>query len=146
MLYLIDFLFYLFFFLVFNFLFSVHIIYYVWFQSWFFFHTVSNATACRYFWFDVFFGSIGKSEDHQFSINGLYSHDFNKFSLFVSFILRSDFSFRFSPGILPGVHSSHHHVLNSHPAIVTPGPKQDIGQDLNHRYSRLVLVHFFFLY
>lgn len=60
----------------------------------------------------------------------------------LSGLLRSDFSFRFSPGILPGVHSSHHHVLNSHPAIVTPGPKQDIGQDLNHRYSRLVLVHF----
>lgn len=64
------------------------------------------------------------------------------FSLSVFLLLRSDFSFRFSPGILPGVHSSHHHVLNSHPAIVAQGPKQDIGQDLNHRYSRLVLVHF----
>ncbi len=48
----------------------------------------------------------------------------------------SDFSFRFSPSLLPSVHSSPHHVLNSHPAIVTPGPKQDIGQDSNHRYGR----------
>ncbi|XP_055373172.1 protein pangolin, isoforms A/H/I/S isoform X2 [Condylostylus longicornis] len=49
----------------------------------------------------------------------------------------SDFSFRFSPNILPSVHTSPHHVLNSHPAIVTPGPKQDIsGQESNHRYGR----------
>ncbi|XP_031621997.1 protein pangolin, isoforms A/H/I/S isoform X5 [Contarinia nasturtii] len=53
--------------------------------------------------------------------------------------LPSDFPFRFSPGLLPSVHTSHHHVLNSHPAIVTPGPKQDIVQDLNHRYGRTAL-------
>ncbi|XP_037043300.1 protein pangolin, isoforms A/H/I/S isoform X4 [Bradysia coprophila] len=55
--------------------------------------------------------------------------------------LSSDFSFRFSPSLLPSVHSSPHHVLNSHPAIVTPGPKQDIGQDSNHRYGRNTLDH-----
>ncbi|XP_037925800.1 protein pangolin, isoforms A/H/I/S isoform X7 [Hermetia illucens] len=48
----------------------------------------------------------------------------------------SDFSFRFSPSLLPSVHTPPHHVLNSHPAIVTPGPKQEISQDVNHRYGR----------
>lgn len=41
--------------------------------------------------------------------------------------LPSDF-YRYSPSLLPSVHS--HPMLNSHPAIITPGPKQDIpGQD-----------------
>ncbi|XP_062564563.1 protein pangolin, isoforms A/H/I/S-like [Armigeres subalbatus] len=46
--------------------------------------------------------------------------------------LPSDF-YRYSPSLLPSVHS--HPMLNSHPAIITPGPKQDIpGQD-SSRYG-----------
>ncbi|EDS40705.1 pangolin [Culex quinquefasciatus] len=37
--------------------------------------------------------------------------------------LPSDF-YRYSPSLLPSVHT--HPMLNSHPAIITPGPKQDI--------------------
>ncbi|XP_055922352.1 protein pangolin, isoforms A/H/I/S isoform X6 [Eupeodes corollae] len=58
-------------------------------------------------------------------------------SLPINTTLSSDFSFRFSPSLLPSVHTSPHHVLNSHPAIVTPVPKQEIGQESsNHRYGR----------
>nr|CAD7428861.1 unnamed protein product [Timema monikensis] len=57
--------------------------------------------------------------------------------------LPSDF-YRFSPtGLIPphglsphGHHPSHPHSLASHPAIVTPGPKQELGAhplDHNHR-------------
>lgn len=53
-------------------------------------------------------------------------------SLPINTTLPSDF-YRFSPGLLP---HSHHHVLNSHPAIVTPGPKQEISPESNHRYGR----------
>lgn len=60
---------------------------------------------------------------------------FPRFFFFVCFCF-SDFSFRFSPSLLPSVHSPSHHVINSHPAIVTPGPKQDVGQDSAHRYGR----------
>ncbi|GLV40810.1 pangolin [Carabus blaptoides fortunei] len=57
--------------------------------------------------------------------------------------LPSDF-YRFSPtGLIPphpglSPHGGHPHALASHPAIVTPGPKQELshGQDLNHRYAR----------
>ncbi|XP_055690332.1 protein pangolin, isoforms A/H/I/S isoform X3 [Lutzomyia longipalpis] len=56
-------------------------------------------------------------------------------SLPINTSLSSDFSFRFSPtSLLPSVHTPPHHVLNSHPAIVTPGPKQEVTQDTNHRY------------
>ncbi|GAB0092096.1 Protein pangolin, isoforms A/H/I/S [Sergentomyia squamirostris] len=56
-------------------------------------------------------------------------------SLPINTSLSSDFSFRFSPTtLLPTVHTPPHHVLNSHAAIVTPGPKQDVTQDTNHRY------------
>ncbi|XP_055714461.1 protein pangolin, isoforms A/H/I/S isoform X1 [Phlebotomus papatasi] len=56
-------------------------------------------------------------------------------SLPINTTLSSDFSFRFSPtSLLPAVHTPPHHVLNSHPAIVTPGPKQEVSQDTNHRY------------
>ncbi|XP_044735883.1 protein pangolin, isoforms A/H/I/S isoform X2 [Chrysoperla carnea] len=53
--------------------------------------------------------------------------------------LPSDF-YRFSPGLMPphpGL-SPHSHPLASHPAIVTPGPKQDLPHttDHNHRYAR----------
>ncbi|KAI8116827.1 isoforms A/H/I/S, Protein pangolin [Lucilia cuprina] len=63
-------------------------------------------------------------------------------SLPINTTLSSDFPFRFSPSLLPSVHTSPHHVLNSHPAIVTSGPKQDCNQDTsaNHRYSRLLVV------
>lgn len=48
--------------------------------------------------------------------------------------------YRFSPTSLipphPGL-SPHGPHLGSHPAIVTPGPKQELP-DLNHRYARLV--------
>jgi transcription factor 7-like 2 len=54
-------------------------------------------------------------------------------SLPINSSLSSDF-YRFSPSLLPSVHT--HHVLNSHPAIVTPGPKQEIGPETNHRYGR----------
>ncbi|KAM7341407.1 transcription factor pangolin isoform 10-T11 [Cochliomyia hominivorax] len=59
-------------------------------------------------------------------------------SLPINTTLSSDFPFRFSPSLLPSVHTSPHHVLNSHPAIVTSGTKQDCNQDTtaNHRYSR----------
>ncbi|XP_065370835.1 protein pangolin, isoforms A/H/I/S isoform X2 [Calliphora vicina] len=59
-------------------------------------------------------------------------------SLPINTTLSSDFPFRFSPSLLPSVHTSPHHVLNSHPAIVTSGPKQECNQDTsaNHRYSR----------
>ncbi|XP_055628139.1 protein pangolin, isoforms A/H/I/S-like [Toxorhynchites rutilus septentrionalis] len=41
--------------------------------------------------------------------------------------LPSDF-YRYSPSLLPSVHP--HPMLNTHPAIITPGPKQDIlGQE-----------------
>ncbi|XP_037942924.1 alpha-mannosidase 2x-like [Teleopsis dalmanni] len=58
-------------------------------------------------------------------------------SLPINTTIPSDFPFRFSPSLMPSVHSSPHHVLNSHPAVVTPGPKQDCGQDstTNHRFS-----------
>ncbi|XP_030379516.1 protein pangolin, isoforms A/H/I/S-like [Scaptodrosophila lebanonensis] len=60
-------------------------------------------------------------------------------SLPINTTLSSDFPFRFSPSLLPSVHATPHHVLNSHPAIVAPGTKQDCGaQDTtsNNRYSR----------
>ncbi|KAK6644776.1 hypothetical protein RUM43_001049 [Polyplax serrata] len=54
--------------------------------------------------------------------------------------LPSDF-YRFSPTSLlpghPGLSPHGHHSLSSHPAIVTPGPKQELGHhtqsDHNHR-------------
>uniref|UniRef100_A0A1A9ZR46 Uncharacterized protein n=1 Tax=Glossina pallidipes TaxID=7398 RepID=A0A1A9ZR46_GLOPL len=53
--------------------------------------------------------------------------------------LSSDFPFRFSPSLLPSVHTSPHHVLNTHPAIVTTA-KQDCNNQespsTNHRFSR----------
>uniref|UniRef100_U5ENY3 dTCF n=1 Tax=Corethrella appendiculata TaxID=1370023 RepID=U5ENY3_9DIPT len=55
-------------------------------------------------------------------------------SLPINTTLPSDF-YRFSPTLLPAVHT--HHVLNSHPAIVTPGPKQEISpHESNNKYSR----------
>ncbi|XP_039967586.1 protein pangolin, isoforms A/H/I/S isoform X6 [Bactrocera tryoni] len=59
-------------------------------------------------------------------------------SLPINPTLSSDFPFRFPPNLLPSVHTSPHHVLNSHPAIVTSGSKQDCNQEptTNHRYSR----------
>ncbi|XP_065161342.1 protein pangolin, isoforms A/H/I/S isoform X2 [Atheta coriaria] len=52
--------------------------------------------------------------------------------------LPTEFYSRFSPtGLIPphpGL-SPHGHHLSSHPAIVTPGPKQELP-DLNHRYAR----------
>ncbi|XP_059609791.1 protein pangolin, isoforms A/H/I/S isoform X2 [Phlebotomus argentipes] len=56
-------------------------------------------------------------------------------SLPINTSLSGDFSFRFSPtSLIPAVHTPTHHVLNSHAAIVTPGPKQEVSQDANHRY------------
>ncbi|KAL9911881.1 transcription factor pangolin isoform 11-T29 [Glossina fuscipes fuscipes] len=53
--------------------------------------------------------------------------------------LSSDFPFRFSPSLLPSVHTSPHHVLNTHPAIVTTA-KQDCNNQespsTNHRFAR----------
>ncbi|XP_026474713.1 protein pangolin, isoforms A/H/I/S-like isoform X2 [Ctenocephalides felis] len=60
--------------------------------------------------------------------------------------LPSDF-YRFSPtglipshphaGLSPHAHPHHVHSLTSHPAIVTPGPKQELPhQNNNHRYAR----------
>lgn len=40
--------------------------------------------------------------------------------------LYSEFAFRLSPSLLPSVHSPAHYV-HSLPAIVTAGPKQEIG-------------------
>ncbi|XP_049315974.1 uncharacterized protein LOC105231504 isoform X15 [Bactrocera dorsalis] len=59
-------------------------------------------------------------------------------SLPINPTLSSDFPFRFPPNLLPSVHTSPHHVLNSHPTIVKSGPKQDCNQEptTNHRYSR----------
>ncbi|XP_034489834.1 protein pangolin, isoforms A/H/I/S isoform X2 [Drosophila innubila] len=60
-------------------------------------------------------------------------------SLPINTTLSSDFPFRFSPSLLPSVHATPHHVLNSHPAIVTSSSKQECGiQDTttNNRYSR----------
>ncbi|EDW71068.2 protein pangolin, isoforms A/H/I/S isoform X6 [Drosophila virilis] len=60
-------------------------------------------------------------------------------SLPINTTLPSDFPFRFSPSLLPSVHATSHHVLNSHPSIVTSNSKQDCGvQDstTNNRYSR----------
>ncbi|XP_030081727.1 protein pangolin, isoforms A/H/I/S isoform X5 [Drosophila hydei] len=60
-------------------------------------------------------------------------------SLPINTTLPSDFPFRFSPSLLPSVHATSHHVLNSHPAIVASTSKQDCGiQDstTNNRYSR----------
>ncbi|XP_053969095.1 protein pangolin, isoforms A/H/I/S-like [Anastrepha ludens] len=63
-------------------------------------------------------------------------------SLPINTTLSSDFPFRFSPNLLPSVHTSPHHVLNSHPAIVTHGPKPDCSQEptTNHRYSSLLSI------
>ncbi|XP_030568211.1 protein pangolin, isoforms A/H/I/S isoform X9 [Drosophila novamexicana] len=60
-------------------------------------------------------------------------------SLPINTTLPSDFPFRFSPSLLPSVHATSHHVLNSHPSIVASSSKQDCGvQDstTNNRYSR----------
>ncbi|KRF99812.1 uncharacterized protein Dwil_GK13619, isoform D [Drosophila willistoni] len=60
-------------------------------------------------------------------------------SLPINTTLSSDFPFRFSPSLLPSVHATSHHVLNSHPAIVAASSKQDCGaQDTttNNRYPR----------
>ncbi|XP_017869252.1 PREDICTED: protein pangolin, isoforms A/H/I/S isoform X3 [Drosophila arizonae] len=60
-------------------------------------------------------------------------------SLPINTTLPSDFPFRFSPSLLPSVHATSHHVLNSHPAIGASTTKQDCGvQDstTNNRYSR----------
>ncbi|XP_017853639.1 protein pangolin, isoforms A/H/I/S isoform X6 [Drosophila busckii] len=57
----------------------------------------------------------------------------------ISTTLSSDFPFSFSPNLLPSVHASPHHVLNSHPSIVASSSKQDCSvQDIttNNRYSR----------
>lgn len=64
------------------------------------------------------------------------------------FASHSDF-YRFSPtglipshphaGLSPHAHPHHVHSLTSHPAIVTPGPKQELPhQNNNHRYARSV--------
>ncbi|XP_034670641.1 protein pangolin, isoforms A/H/I/S isoform X6 [Drosophila subobscura] len=60
-------------------------------------------------------------------------------SIPINTTLSSDFPFRFSPSLLPSVHATSHHVLNSHPAIVGASSKQDCGsQDptTNNRYPR----------
>ncbi|XP_070143682.1 protein pangolin, isoforms A/H/I/S isoform X7 [Drosophila kikkawai] len=61
-------------------------------------------------------------------------------SLPINTTLPSDFPFRFSPSLLPSVHATSHHVLNSHSAIVASSSKQDCGshQDstTNNRYPR----------
>ncbi|XP_020809998.1 protein pangolin, isoforms A/H/I/S isoform X2 [Drosophila serrata] len=61
-------------------------------------------------------------------------------SLPINTTLPSDFPFRFSPSLLPSVHATSHHVLNSHSAIVGSSSKQDCGshQDstTNNRYPR----------
>ncbi|SPP89069.1 protein pangolin, isoforms A/H/I/S isoform X2 [Drosophila guanche] len=60
-------------------------------------------------------------------------------SIPINTTLSSDFPFRFSPSLLPSVHATSHHVLNSHPSIVGASSKQDCGsQDptTNNRYPR----------
>ncbi|XP_022217571.1 protein pangolin, isoforms A/H/I/S isoform X7 [Drosophila obscura] len=60
-------------------------------------------------------------------------------SIPINTTLSSDFPFRFSPSLLPSVHATSHHVLNSHPAIVGASSKQDCGSTdptTNNRYPR----------
>ncbi|XP_060661271.1 protein pangolin, isoforms A/H/I/S isoform X5 [Drosophila nasuta] len=60
-------------------------------------------------------------------------------SLPINTTLSSDFPFRFSPSLLPSVHATPHHVLNSHQSIVTSSSKQEGSiQDstTNNRFSR----------
>ncbi|XP_032311732.1 protein pangolin, isoforms A/H/I/S isoform X3 [Drosophila ananassae] len=57
----------------------------------------------------------------------------------ISQVASCDFPFRFSPSLLPSVHATSHHVLNSHPAIMGASSKQDNGAQetaTNSRYSR----------
>ncbi|XP_043069332.1 protein pangolin, isoforms A/H/I/S isoform X9 [Drosophila bipectinata] len=59
-------------------------------------------------------------------------------SLPINSTLSSDFPFRFSPSLLPSVHATSHHVLNTHPSIMGASSKQDsVAQDTtNSRFSR----------
>ncbi|KAH8403615.1 hypothetical protein KR222_009344 [Zaprionus bogoriensis] len=60
-------------------------------------------------------------------------------SLPINTTLSSEFPFRFSPSILPAVHASPHHVLNSHPAVMSASTKQECSAHesaTNNRYSR----------
>ncbi|XP_067621231.1 protein pangolin, isoforms A/H/I/S [Eurosta solidaginis] len=59
-------------------------------------------------------------------------------SLPISTTLSSDFPFRFSPNLLPTVHTSPHHVLNPHATMVTSaGPsKQDCHQEPSTSHAR----------
>lgn len=80
----------------------------------------------------IFFFSIFRHTPSVYSAASGFRSPYQT-TLPISTTLNNDF-YRFSPGLLPSVHS-HHHVLN-HSAIVTPGPKQEIGSDGNHRYGR----------
>lgn len=59
-------------------------------------------------------------------------------SLPINSTLSNDFSFRFSPSLLPSVHTSQHHMMGTHPAIASSGPKQDCNSDnsLNQRFAK----------
>ncbi|XP_061388860.1 protein pangolin, isoforms A/H/I/S-like [Musca vetustissima] len=60
-------------------------------------------------------------------------------SLPINSTLSSDFSFRFSPNILPSVHTSQHHMLGTHPAIAPSGSKHDSNSDnVNPRFAKTV--------
>lgn len=59
-------------------------------------------------------------------------------SLPINSSLPGDFSFRFSPNMLPSVHTSQHHMLSTHPAISTTSSKLESNKDTSvcHRYIR----------
>lgn len=67
---------------------------------------------------------------------------------FFVFFLFSEL-YRFSPtGLMSGPSPHHHlthHTHHSHPAIVTPGVRQDLHTDSNHRYFTEFYVDYFFL-
>ncbi|XP_013100679.1 protein pangolin, isoforms A/H/I/S [Stomoxys calcitrans] len=59
-------------------------------------------------------------------------------SLPINSTLSSDFSFRFSPNLLPSVHTSQHHMLNAHSTASASGSKQDGNNDTagTHRFLK----------
>ncbi|XP_073845454.1 protein pangolin, isoforms A/H/I/S-like [Musca autumnalis] len=59
-------------------------------------------------------------------------------SLPINSTLSSDFSFRFSPNLLPSVHTSQHHIIGTHTAITPSVSKQDSSNDtsINQRFVK----------
>ncbi|XP_058980889.1 protein pangolin, isoforms A/H/I/S-like [Musca domestica] len=61
-------------------------------------------------------------------------------SLPINSALPSDFTFRFSPNLLPSVHTPQHHMIGTHSTITPTGPKQDNsnGTLVNQRFTKNV--------